>query len=210
MTATISTPNTIAPNAQLNTDLSLLDDKQFAPVHVDLDFASNVNLSALFAAEHLSPELMLAFVEQQLGNIDGQINDMIKGIEDRNDRARTLRAGRDALATHTGNVNDDDMVKIGGPLAETLEHLEQSGEPAVREAAGNLSNQGDNGSVTAGEVKAALGKIDHALDNLSSTNDIDRLKLQQLVQDRSQIISFSSNVMASLNESKKQVIGNIR
>lgn len=199
--------------AVINSDASHIDPSK-AGTNPAIEMPYKPDLSELFATKHLSPELMLAFVQSRLNDIDAQVNDKIEAIRDRSARAEVLRAAKTRLSENLGFGDSENKIPMGmgHALRDDLETLRyQSSEPAVRAAATDLVNQHDTeNKVTVDQLRAAIDKIDNALASLTADNEIESLKLQQLVQDRSQTISFASNVMSKLNESRAQIIGNIR
>ena len=53
-------------------------------------------------------------------------------------------------------------------------------------------------------------RLNALIQGLSSGSEITMVKLQSLVQERTRIIQFATNVMKALNESEKNMVNNIR
>ena len=67
-----------------------------------------------------------------------------------------------------------------------------------------------NGHLNPGEWKNVIDHISSSLEQLNSDNEYTMMKLQTLMQQRSQISQFASNMLNSLHENAKAIIGNLR
>jgi hypothetical protein len=111
-------------------------------------------------------------------------------------------AHKELLASWGGYIKPD-----GGDVGKlAMADLRVSG---VNE---NLPGKADeqNGHLNPTEWKNVIDHITSSLEALNSDNEYTMMKLQTLMQQRNQISQFASNMLNSLHENAKAIIGNLR
>jgi hypothetical protein len=111
-------------------------------------------------------------------------------------------AHRELVRSWGGYIKPD-----GGPVGTlAMADLRVSG---VNE---NLPGKADeqNGHLDPTEWKNVIDHITSSLEALNSDNEYTMMKLQTLMQQRNQISQFASNMLNSLHENAKAIIGNLR
>jgi hypothetical protein len=175
---------------------------------------------------NFSPELILQYVQTRLADFDGQIADIMGDAKDKKARSEQLRQFENAVrslvgvggdgsrynTTTKGTNQSDENAKAGARLDAAMQALKDN--PTLVGKLQTLKNQifyGEHSSeINAEQLQTELDWAKNELTSLNSENELSMMRLNQLVQTRSQIISSSSNMLASINESTKTVIGNMR
>jgi hypothetical protein len=181
------------------------------------------------AAATFTPEEILAYVEMRLNDLDGQIQDYWKDAQGKKAHATELRIFQEAVRSlqqgptgfdSTGiqdNVTREEVnAEAQNKIAAALEQLRHSENP---ELVGRLTalknyldgaNGGTPGKIPADALQHSLDYAKDQLAELNGDNELTMMRLNQLMQLRSQIISAASNQLASTNEAVKNIINNMR
>jgi len=152
---------------------------------------------------------------------ESQLQDQINTIRNKNEQMRALNDmksqllvlkanfSKDAKETDKlntkGHWNDDIGNKEVKPVAEKLA---QAWEAAGLDA--SYIDKIRNGSITKAEVDAAEQVIKSAVDNLSSSSQMDMVRLQSLNNKRSEAFDTMTNMLKKAADSKSSVVSNFR
>lgn len=111
-----------------------------------------------------------------------------------------LKAAHDQLLASYGGYNTPD----GGTLGKFA--MEDGRIHASKLAPGDEQN----GHLNPAEWKNITDHITSSLEQLNSENEYTMMKLQTLMQQRNQVSQFATNMLNSLHENAKAIIGNMR
>jgi hypothetical protein len=173
-----------------------------------------------------SPELILQYVQTRLADFDGQIADIMGDAKAKKAKSEQLRQYQNAVqslvgvggdgakynTTTEGTDQSGENAKAGKRLDAAMEALKDNPTLVAKlQAFKNQIFHGQHSSeISAESLQNELDWAKNELTSLNSENELTMMRLNQLVQTRSQIISSSSNMLASINEGTKNVIGNMR
>lgn len=186
-----------------------------------------VNSGSTIDVGRLSPSEVIAYVQMRLGDIDGQIRDLQGDANDRKKRSDELRTFQNAVrsligvgtngAYDTTDLNDarreTENANAATRLDAAIEACKDNPE-MVKKLQGfkdAIFQPGNDGSKVPGDaLQNALEWAKNELTSLNSDNELTMMRLNALIQLRSQVISSASNEQASINEGIKSVINNMR
>jgi hypothetical protein len=170
---------------------------------------------------NMTPQQILAYVEQRLGDLGGQMEDYTIVAEKRGERANDIRAymaslrdlgsynslgpGVDKAAAANKAMSDIDatLAKLDdNPMenAEMIKHLED-----IKTLIGGTQGTGVDLRQT---VADQLATAQQGLASLNQDNEMMMMQLGQMMQARSQVIQLSSQMLASINEGAKTALSN--
>jgi hypothetical protein len=184
------------------------------------------DLPALLNIGSFSPEMILQYVQTRLADIDGQMADIMGDANDKKAKSEELRKFQDAVRSLSGvgskgpgfdasDANDAERATANADAITRLEkakaELKDNPELVAKlQALENGLRHDDRFYLSAESIQNELDWAKDQLTSLNSMNELTMMRLNQLVQTRSQIISAASNAQASINEGMKNVIGNMR
>jgi hypothetical protein len=185
------------------------------------------DLPALLNIGTFSPEMILQYVQTRLADIDGQMADIMGDANDKKAKSEELRRFQEAVRSLSGvgsngpgfdtshDENDVERAKANSDAIARLEKakadLKDNPELVARLQSLESGLLNNNKFFLSGEsIQNQLDWAKDQLTSLNSMNELTMMRLNQLVQTRSQIISAASNAQASINEGVKNVIGNMR
>ncbi|HEX9295855.1 MAG TPA: hypothetical protein VF881_08465 [Polyangiaceae bacterium] len=162
----------------------------------------------------LSMDMLLEYVAMRLESLDGQIEDFIGEANEKKAQSDELRRFQQGVRSVSGydssgfankeSLNEEGVSRVD---AERL----QVADPELKAKLDDLAQQiHDTNRVKAEDVQPLLDYAKDRLASLNSDNEITMMRLNSIVQLRSQVIGSASNVQASINEGMKTVIGNMR
>lgn len=165
----------------------------------------------------LTPEAILAMMRLRLRDLDGQIGDLTGEIEDGAREAQRLGAElhRDRQLqqlVNDGHVFTDEANRINWD--ELTDIRSEAGERlTVREVAiqkygfteEQLSSIDD-----AGDIDARMTDLNEQIRDANSGNELRMVSLQSAIQQRTSVVQLGTNMLSSLHEAEKSIVGNIR
>jgi hypothetical protein len=163
-----------------------------------------------------SPELILQYVASRLRDFDDQIRGFMEEAQGRRARADELHKFEEIVRSvtrhDTTGFPDDQRAAENTRACQALrKSMKELQDPELKSRVQNLIDQIEKTSkVDPGSAQQALDYAKDELSSLNSDNEITMMRLNSIVQLRSQVIGASSNMQASINESMKTVIGNMR
>ncbi len=152
---------------------------------------------------------------------ESQLQDQINSIRDKNEQMRKLNDMKSQLLTLKANFSQDaketDKLNTKGHWDDDIGRRDV--KPVAQKLAEAWSNAGldssyvdkiKNGSITKAEVDAADQVIKSAVDNLSSSSQMDMVRLQSLNNKRSEAFDTMTNMLKKAADSKSSVVSNFR
>jgi TolA-binding protein len=186
-----------------------------------VDSGATIEVGQLSAAE------VIAYVQMRLADIDGQIRDLQGDANERkrqSDELRTFQnAVRSLIGVGTNGAYDTTQLNDEARSAENTNAAARL-DAAITACKDNpdlvrqleafkhaILQPGDDGSKVPGDaLQNGLEWAKNQLTSLNSDNEVTMMRLNALIQLRSQIISSASNEQASINDGIKSVISNLR
>lgn len=164
-----------------------------------------------------SPELILLLAQQGVSNWDQQIDRLSQTIQGRIDRSNQISRqvqALDALATEAkahGNtkldMNPSDPSASGDGVY--FEGNFYTGQELVH-AIGLDAEFADKGNMVDASTFSELSdQLNKKLQAENSGNEIDMMRLQQLMQRRSETLSLATNLLRSMHEADQSIIRNV-
>jgi hypothetical protein len=161
--------------------------------------------------ELMSCDALLAYLEQRLGQLSGRIKDKMNLSNKNADAIADMnRLSQELGGLQNGTTSAD---KVLGSMQELIAShgadgtLTASQVSDLNAACAQLQNGGSLGPAQLDSLVALNNNQADALGKLDSLNLID---LQSLVSQMSQATSMVSSMMASINETARGVIANMR
>jgi hypothetical protein len=178
----------------------------------------------------LSVSEIIEFVQTRLSDIDGQIRDLAGDAAMRKHRSEELREFQDAVRSLVGPGGNYDSVGNPDDDDHDAERAKMNDDAGARldKASADLKDNpllvshlqalkakifapGEDGSrISAEQLQKELDWAKDQLTSINSDNEMTMMRLNSMMQLRSQVISSASNMQASINEGMKTVIGNMR
>ncbi len=173
----------------------------------------------------LSPEDVLAYVDSVLSDVDGQMQDYMNLARDQKSRIEQERKLQNALRTiKDDNLNEKTknhdtyegrITRLEG-MKESL--LDGTTDNSTRSAINSaFSKLGDKNANSGKALKMDDSAIDDAIQssvdrvaNLNSNSEMMMMQLNSLMQRRSQVVQFASNVMSQLDRAQLGIINNMK
>jgi len=166
----------------------------------------------------LTIDELCAMAEQQLRESDGQIRSMLADVEAKRTSAGALTNIVATLKGAKGKSPEEQQAAIG----KALEIAESMGDQGVIDKLKSLQAETHMtmdivGKPTTVPIKMSNDFIESRTEEFTdmankqtSSVDISMIRVQALMQQRGQIITFVSNAMAAINEPIKNTLGNMR
>lgn len=178
-----------------------------ANIHFESQDTPEVDEFASVNFANLSPEMILALAERRLNTIDSQIAHAAQEVNERSTEANNLSRALELLhdLSAQGSADGD------GDVAD----WEAVGKSTVPEMIDELHTLGVEVPISdhlyrADALAHAVESVNAKLKSLNSDNEMTMLRLQDAMQSRTALISLTTNVLNSLHEAEKNVIGNMR
>lgn len=174
--------------------------------------------------EHaLTPESMMVYLTTRLSSIDEQIQGHITSQE----QSEKLRAAVNAIKEKMNELpqsseKGDNLEGKQEVLDEIASIIEEQIAPVDPKLAQRLTDDlsaenhilhttGDkNGTYTTTEIENSQKYLESIASELESTAQMNMIHLQSLLSGRQTAISLATNLLASLGESSKKIVDNIR
>ncbi len=160
----------------------------------------------------VTPESIMGLLQNQVSNIDAQIQGITSEIDRRTELARelgdrnaALAALRDALAALPGDdaVVVDGLLVNGVPLKEFLDNNGLVGEV-------HFTREGGQATISKSSVDTLIARTSEQQREANSGNELDMIRLQSVMQQRSQAITMASNMIKSIHDTLKSIVSNLR
>jgi hypothetical protein len=175
-----------------------------------------------------SPEVLLEMADHEMNGIDGQIREHLGDMNQRGRNLAQLNAVTEAVGgwATTHNTHGDEIDPHGSPGPDQAFDLEthvtvhypdgtsedMTAREALRSAGVDMSqlHQSDNQHVylNTASIQQFQGIMTAHANSINEGAEVRQLQLQQLVSKRGQFMQLMSQMMNSLNETNKSIIGN--
>lgn len=176
------------------------------------------------AIDEVSAESLLSFLGTRLDSIDGDIGADISAIESQSKRSATTSEKRellDQIASELRYVTQDPKEGVTlQNLKVTWRGEEMNARKALIHAElcdvvsfskPSISGQPQHESkVTLEAIESGSSILEKQQKRLTSDNDLRMLRLQDMMNRRSQIIQMVSNFLRSIQDSQRAIVGNMR
>lgn len=175
-----------------------------------------------FDQESLTPEGMMLYLSTRMNEVDGEINKLF----DKQKASQEIRQALGTIQTELGKLKEDPgLLSMPGDGAGPSE-VEQNINAAIDQIAQidpqlaeqmrtEMNKEGQvlyvqDGKYFAQEVKASKSYVENIIKDLDATAQMDMIRLQSHMSARQTAIQLSTNLIASMNDSTKAVVSNIR
>jgi hypothetical protein len=178
--------------------------------------AHEAEIEALVSSGAVTPELLLQLAQNRLQDLDGQIRDVMAKMNERTELARStserLSMLRDAMSAMSSRYDSNGNFG-GNPLTDTVVFRGET--MTVNELANRLHQSGVDsaGAASIGGRANLQNLIDAAGDELreiNSGNELLMISLQSTMQQRTAIISSTTNLLKAIDEGNDAVVANLR
>jgi hypothetical protein len=165
----------------------------------------------------LTPEMLFAFCESQMGVMDKQANDYFTEAQKNNDLqsavANTLGDLHNLQKEMKGDLVDDAPLvnKIQGDLTNLKNALPDNltQESSTIDGAISVLMNGNDTKVSSSEAQNVIDTLNSVNTDISSNNSLVMIHLQSAMSQREQVIQLTTNILQTIDDSASKVVGNI-
>ncbi|MCU0691927.1 MAG: hypothetical protein MUF54_11035 [Polyangiaceae bacterium] len=184
----------------------------------------------------LTPESLMMYLQSRMQSVDDQINELFERQQKSEAIRSKLRDLTNELgklddykdnpqAVHGYTQAEEDKCKADPTSTGTKTAIEEKIETIIaeigeldaslaRKLGSDLSQEGyimfcQDGRYKGAEVTATKTYVDNIGKNLESDASLNMIKLQSMMSTRGQAIQLCTNLVSSVHESPKQIIGNM-
>ena len=218
---------TLIPTSHVN--LQFPPDFALTPPESQADSVTATGGSATLSYANLSPEALLVYCQTQLTQTDTQIQSLMATQTGSNHDQDTINTALGVLTKYAGGCMDSDGSKnrpsvqamqdalqtaidhLGGPNTPAGGKLEDvlKGFQATGIAADGSDAQGDGFQISADEMTGFIGDVKSAQTDLGSGAELNMINLQSMVSQRQTFVQLTTNMMQSIDQGAKDIVGNI-
>jgi hypothetical protein len=175
--------------------------------------------------EGVSADSLLDFLGLRLDDLDGRVSKEIRAIEGQGHDSNAISQRRELLdqiasAIRLETTDPKKEVKLAslevtwnGATMYAHDAINAAGiheDVAFTATVGDTGQAGRSSKVTLENIEAASSKLEKEQKRLTSDNDLRMLRLQDMMNRRSQLIQMVSNFMRSIQDSHRAIVGNMR
>jgi hypothetical protein len=186
--------------------------------------ATSNHASIAFDQESLTPEGMMLYLSTRMEEVDGEINKLF----DKQKASQDIRKHLGTIQAELGKLDEEsDAKRIHMPgYAWGATETEHNIDRAIDQIAAidpdlaakmreDMREEGQilykfDGKYASQEVNASKSYLDGIIKDLDATAQMDMIRLQSHMSARQTAIQLSTNLIASMNDSAKAVVSNIR
>lgn len=182
--------------------------------------ARRLNITDRF--DTLTPAALMMMLRIRLGDLDEQINGAMGEIEDNTRNSEEIQeklAALNAVESALGDIGDDDNMRLNeievtfqGRTYTADELIEEYGIEEFRVGSDSLIQDGNvdgDTRITRQHVTAAKEALQSKARRINSKNEMLMVQLQSSMQQRTQIITMTTQALSALNEGMKSISQNI-
>ena len=181
---------------------------------------------------YLTADELIIFIEQGLADIDQKIRDqmaVIKAKRDQADNVQRTIARLNACADENGKVwITDDPAATEKWIASLRADADASADPEAAAALNALADELErlNDAYKAAkertdvaamatargtpiDITQTIGDLEAKLSDLTSSTDLDMIRLQKEIEGRQRLVMFVTNTLRAMDESADHVVQNI-
>jgi hypothetical protein len=188
--------------------------------------ATSEYASIAYDQESLTPEGMMLYLSTRMNEVDGEIDKLF----DKQKASQEIRKALGTIQTELSKLNEDgghdQKLHMPGRDGHGATQIEQNILDAIdkiatinpeladrmrakmNEGGQILCNQ--DGEYFSHELSASKNYLDGIIKDLDATAQMDMIRLQSHMSARQTAIQLSTNLIASMSESTKAVVTNIR
>jgi hypothetical protein len=163
-------------------------------------------------ALYLTPEELIAFIEQELASVDDSIRRQMQAIKAKRDQVEALQhtiARLNAIKSSQDNTI--------GPNPDSTENKKlidslRDDPIAARDVEADAVLEDIAAKIEAGkivDVESTIQELEGRLSNLTSSTDLEMIRLQKDIEARQRMVMFVTNTLKAMDESADRVVGNI-
>lgn len=200
--------NSVSPGQPTNTTQTAAAVKAALQSQIEgAELSAKLN-AMLGIGTFITAEDMFAFAQSQLMSTDAEIRTHVAGISVAKEKAAAMQEISGGLRSIKNGSYSQQKAK----LDELIAKANQAGAPELADKLEGMKttliNKGQ--AVSADYIEGKAQEVDAEMTKLTSSTELTMIRIQGLMQHRSQILQLASNVIAALNEPAKNAIGNLR
>ena len=155
----------------------------------------------------MSPEELMSFVEQQLMAIDKRLRSESEAVYQANTRSDSLNRAKAKLTNLKGtSPSTEERRQSGKELASWASSIQ---DKTVRDNVMALAKQLQAGKMPPdGDVQKAIDGLQTQLDSKGNM-EVTMIQMQQMMQARSRLLNFVSNVLKAINAPLDTMVRNM-
>lgn len=173
--------------------------------------------SIAFDQESLTPEGMMLYLSTRMNEVDGEINKLF----DKQKASQEIRKALGEIQDELGKLKDDDGLltmpdsEVEQNINTAIAKIGQIDPQLAEKMWTDMNKEGQilfvqDGKYYAQEVTASKSYIDNIIKDLDATAQMDMIRLQSHMSARQTAIQLSTNLIASMSESTKAIVSNVR
>ncbi|MEZ4255401.1 MAG: hypothetical protein R3A78_06745 [Polyangiales bacterium] len=185
-------------------------------------------LQAAMNSAGVSIDVILYMLQKRMADVDGQISDAMHALEDRTNRSNEIskqievlqqmqvkgKAGSTKQITIDASLKSAETLTIDGKKMSPLDAMKEVGLDQDDFTLKQRTEIVDGKvvklhAITMGQLETMVTKKREEITQINSGNELDMVRLQTLMQQRTQILTLGSNLLKSLNEAQESIIRNI-
>lgn len=160
---------------------------------------------------------LLEYADGRLGDVDEQINMLFETMDGRRRASNEISATMEQIQTlqtamNALGVDSDDQRRIDEITVVTPDG-EMTAEAFIRQhdLAGALGLEAPltDKKINLSQLESAVDALRSQQTQLNSRTEMDMLQMQQLVQQRSQVIELTTKLLEAMNQSQKAILQNL-
>jgi hypothetical protein len=183
---------------------------------------------------YLTPDALLVYCQAQLGNIDGQINNIMQSAQNANYDQQDLTSVQAALSQYADGCNASQAQSLVDTLNKALTTIEgrDPGSPAVgaiqsmlstiqgastpdpataaalqfvKQMGGTVSIQ----ALSSEQVKGLSDTLSSATSTMNSSQEMTMISIQSLMSQRQTAVELTTNMMQTLDDTAEKIVSNV-
>lgn len=197
--------------------------------YTDADFVAkgaeqSQSIGSLLNQFGFSPELVLFIANKRMNDIDGQVRASMAELDETaseseavGEKIAALREVQEHLAAakkegvYVDPVAHDkvhNFIDTGTEKVGAREFLEARGVVLEKDVKTSMGPHGRR-SVQSETVDAAIKKLEEKQQEINTGNELRMVKLQSLMQQRTQILTLATNLLQKLDEGTQSIVRNL-
>ena len=186
-----------------------------AKLHATLDAKASVLAG-------VTPESIIMMLRMRMNDVDNQVSQITSQVTEKTNKAQELSrqlealyalkeqcaAGGSATSMYAAATDDTptSQMELNGKMVSAHEYLQSFG---IGDELKAKKGEGNYAVYTTSQIDTLIDKKKQEIQTVNSGNELAMVQLQNLMQQRSQVISLGSNLLKSLNETKDSIIHNM-
>jgi hypothetical protein len=164
----------------------------------------------------LTADGLMIYCQTQIGGLDAQIKAYFEKQQQSNATRTAINAVLAQINQHMDGINGDNGVcksldatlndaiaAAGGPKTEIGAQLQQIADLAKQ------TGSGDDNIISKEEMGKLLDDVKGVQNNINNNSELDMIQLQSLSQKRATALQLCTNLVQSIGDESKQIVGNV-